>query len=336
MFQSPLITQPGLRRFAAPLLLVFLTLAANSTALHAQIMPLHGLCRHCSSIAAYANAAMQAAPDYAPADGTSMTYPVYVLNSGTGTVEFFNVLVWYDWGNGQPHGSDRGDSSSVTTRQGGVTMHTGLHKEAYPATGDPAIIGAMQQAHQSIFQFYSPANLHIDSTDLPGTPPESAVDLVGDGPAGYDRLNLELALSLHYRGVWASIGAALNDLAQRFLSNFIGNSDYFNSATTVTVSFPDGSQVDVEFESVSDGPSGVIYEMRVRPDSARLPNGQGLPQTPEHFDGFGYSGDTQLIDAIGDLAWRMGITVTGGPSGSRLACSRVQGGGPVTCRMLQF
>lgn len=289
-------------------------------AVHAE--PNIGFCTHCSN-AGFAWAAEQAAPP------TIGTHPVYVIDTFSGEVRYFDVMVWWDCGGNLPQ-SVTPRSGSVSGDDSGAFIQSNCtHKEAMEGSGDPTIIMHMEDAHDAVMEFTSPENLNVDSRDIDHSG-DSAVDLVGphDGPAGLARANLQNGLADYLESLWGSILFTRADLAQRFANRFIGSSDYFEPLRIVTVNYPDGTTVQVEIEFVSTGPDGSARaRMKVVEGTARLPNGQTIPYAEGHFDGFEFEGDTDLVDALWQLADLYGIPVTGpdGGGGGRIACTIVDG-----------
>lgn len=318
-----------------PLLSLFavVLVMGASASLFAQDLPHTGFCNGCSSSAAFADAAEEAAPDAAPGDGTPVIYPVYVINPANGSIHYFDVHVWYDWGDGQPHSSDSGDHDD---RNEG--LHSiGLQKAAYPGNGDPEIFAAMQEAHSVAVDFASSLqSVTVYSGDI-GYDGDSAIDLVGpqESPANYNRKALQNALTDHYGNLAGSLIFGLPDMVGRLANRFIGPSGgYINPYSRVHVEFPDGTTIQLEITNVSTGftPGDVTIEFEVKTHTARLPDGSPVPESAGEFDGFSYSGDTSVIQLLADLADRFGISITG-TSGSTMVCVRIHGG-PVECELV--
>jgi len=303
----------------------------------AQSLPIIGFCNPCWADREFANQAIHAAPDSAPGNGTAVTYPVYVINPATGNIRYFDVLAWFDWGDGRPYSSQSADA--VGSESGEQTRSFGLQKEAYPGPGDAQIILALQQAHVAALEFASALSfVVIDSTDI-GFPGQSAIGLVGPetSAAGLDRLNLQNQLTDYYAGLRGGFFAGLTEMASRLGNRLLGGSGYVNPMSRIKVRFPDGTEVMVEVSNVSTSLdlSELFIDFEVMTETARLPDGGTVPQNGGQFDGFGYSGSSSVLDLIRDLAWRLGVTVSGG-SGTRIACARVRGGGPVLCEIMPF
>ncbi len=310
-------------------LLLMLGLGALWMPLQAQVQPQLGFCRLCAGDAAFADAAELAAPDWAPMDGTPVLYPVYVIDPASGEIRYFDVVVWRDWGGAQPQGGEPRDSEAAD-RIDNTLQFSWIQKEAYPGHGDLEILDAIGLAHVGVSEFLSPINLEFPASDIPHAP-GSAIDVIGPSAssAGYALLNLEAGVADMLEDRWASIVFGWADIARRAADRMFGSSDYLAPATTVRINFPDGTRIDLDIESISPTLSGRSrVRVRVRPESARLPDGRTVPQDAGHFDGFAYFGETALIDVISDLAFRYGIPVSG--DGDRIGCSRFDNG-PLTC-----
>lgn len=322
MFSIKTNTRPG--RHSRPTIRHWLLAGAFAASAFgaAQAEPDIGFCTHCSN-AGFAWAAEQAAPP------TVGTHPVYVIDTLSGQVRYFDVMVWWDCGGNLPQsvtprsgpGTGRGSAASI---QSNCT-----HKEAVEGSGDPTIIVHMEDAHDAVKEFASPENLTVYSGDVSHSG-DSALDLIGpdDSPAGLNRAGLQNGLADYYETVWGQITFGMADIAQRIANRFIGSSDYISPAATITVHFPDGTSIKVEITDISSGPDGSARaRMKVLQETGRFPDGGPIPFSEGHFNGFEYSGDTNIVDALRDLADLYGIPVTGpdGGGGGRIACSIVDG-----------
>lgn len=319
----------GTRKAMTRNLLIAGLLAATAPGV-AQNEPDIGICTNCST-AEFAYTAEQAAPP------TAGNHPVYVIDAVNGEVRYFDVEVWWDCGGYHLQSMDSREAE-VAASSDLLAQSNCAQKEAVQGNGNAAIILDMQEAHYAVKDFVSPENLTVYSGEIPNSG-DSAIDLVGpnDSSAGYNRGNLALGLTSYYGGLWGQSVFMMSDLARRFSNRFIGSSDYLNPASRITVIYPDGTRIKVKVTNVSSGPDGSVdVEVHVLPESAQLPDGRMVPQMEGHFDGFDYSGDTNIVDAIRDLANLYGIPVTGaggGGGGGRIACVRVDGG-DLVCRIL--
>ncbi len=206
--------------------------------------------------------------------------------------------------------------------------------EAVQGEGDPSVIADMLEAHFAVQEFLSPETFNIDSGDLPNAG-DSAIDLIGpeQGPAGLARMGLQNAIANHLQGFWISQLHGLADTAIRLANRFIGSSDYLNPASLVTVTYPDGTTIKLRIVQISTtafSPFATVL-VEVLPETIQLSDGGPVPQFEGQFDGFSFSGDQDIVDALMNLANRYGIPVTGAGGGRTMTCIRDEHG--ITCRI---
>lgn len=280
-----------------------------------------GICTSCSN-AGFAWAAEQTAPT------TGGTHPVYVINASNGEVRYFDVSVWWDCdGNNPQQAGNPGKSSDRDFGAGAAVQSNCIQREAIEGTGDATFIHHMQDAHDAVKEMLAPENLNVNSVDIAHSG-DSAVDLVGpdNSPAGLARANLQNGLADHFDTFWGSIAFNLADTAIRVTNRFLGSSDYLSPWTTVTVHYTDGTSIEVRITSISTGPGPSNRpQMKVVEGTARLPDGQTIPFAEGHFNGFEYEGESNLIDALWNLANIYGIPVSGQGGGGRIACTIIDG-----------
>jgi hypothetical protein len=288
-------------------------------------VPNIGYCSNCSS-AGFAWAAEQAAPP------TGGMHPVYVIDTTFGEVRYFNVSVWWDCGGNELQSVDDGVQSLDENGMDSSTLSSCTQKEAIQGVGDGFTISQMLIAHDIVSDFLAPEKFQFDSGDLPLVG-DTALDLIGphDSSAGFARLTLQHAIQSELQG-WLNtqlIGAA--DIVIRLVNNYIG--DGYSNTRFVKVTFEDGTTVMVRVVDVGINNNTPVVELEILTESVALPDDGGpVPQTGGQFDGFGYEGDENIVQNIIDVAIRFGIPITGA-GGTRIACSRVDGGVPV-CRSI--
>ncbi len=305
--------------FSRTLLLCWLTafplFASGSTG-----VPPITVCDYCQSDASFASAAEQAAPNGAPGNGTVVVYPMYVINPNSDQIRFYDVNVWYDWGDMNPHSVPDGTDGDLVS--GASMIQGGLQKLAIQRPGDPSMFAAIQTGHQIAQAIAIEIASTVDSRDIPNAP-DSAIDLIGpyDSEAGQDRRRLEIALRIHNDNVVAIAKAGAIELAKRVADRLIGSGEYLSPGTARLMVFPDGTSILIKVKAVHTQFDGsVIYEFEIDQNSAAFSNFQPIPVTPGQFRGEIFE-EPELFNDIIDLANTLGIN-TGAFAGAG-SCARM-------------
>lgn len=312
----------------------FLMMSALSSVVYSNTADFYtDFCSSCFSEPQFAAAAIDTAPSLTPKSGKVMTYRVYVTNPDTLEARFFEVRVWYEWGDMDPHSSPApgadgviGDSNS---QQG-----QGLNKLAVPGPGDVDVIDAHIEAVVAAKTFLSSME-DVDVGDLPyppGDAPGSAIDLVGsDAATELARNAFRMRVQDYLESNLSSLLGQASDLLERLFNNYIGQSRIFDSIM-LDIGFPDGTTIRLKIKDIANIP--VAVEAEVLPESARMPDGSAVPQSPSQFSGYEYTGSSGVGQSLLDLLDRLGVTVPNGrpncdfacpPSGNTLECT-------LTCR----
>src|SRR6056297_1865621 len=149
--------------FSRTLLLCWLTafplFASGSTG-----FPPITVCDYCQSDASFASAAEQAAPSGAPGNGTVVVYPMYVINPNSDQIRYYDVNVWYDWGDMNPHSVPDGTDGDLVS--GASMIQGGLQKLAIQRPGDPAALQNIAEGAQAVDQFVASLLGDIDASDI--------------------------------------------------------------------------------------------------------------------------------------------------------------------------
>ncbi len=264
---------------------------------------------------------------------TAGIHPVYAIDTVFGEVRYFDVHVWWDCGGNHVQSLPSGNATRSADSNASIQSNC-TQVEAIQGEGDPSVIAGMIEAHFAVHEFLSPETFNIDSGDLPNAG-DSAIDLIGphDSAAGAARGNLANGVANHLQGFWISQLHGLTDTAIRLANRFIGSSDYLNPASLVTVTYPDGTSVKLRIVQISTtafSPTVTVL-VEILPETSQLPDGRMVPQTGGQFDGFAYGDDSNVVDALINLANRYGIPVTGAGGGRTMTCIRDEHG--ITCRI---
>jgi len=302
--------------FSRTLLLCWLT-AFPLFALGSTGVPPITVCDYCQSDASFASAAEQAAPNGAPGNGNIVVYPMYVINPNSDQIRFYDVNVWYDWGDMNPHsapdGTDGDEVSGASLTQGG------LQKLAIQRPGDPVELQSINEGLQAVEEFAASLLGEIDSRDIPNAP-DSAIDLAGPGIADMTRDTFEEGLTLAFDSTWGRIRFGLTEAGQRVGDRLLGSGGTINPNTTVRVNFPDGTYARVPVENVSTDIFGNV-DVKFEVDQSRLlfSGGVRIPNEPEDLNTT--FEEPAYFNSLLGLANRMGLNTSGfTPSSS---CARM-------------
>lgn len=270
------------------------------------------VCNSCFSKYSFQSAAEQSSFDYSPSlEGVDQ---VYVLNPNTADIHYFDVHRWYEAGDVDPY------SAPESGGQIRGTLYGYYHAEAEPAAGDPVVEAALIEGLNAAKSFAQGLLGSIDINDVdPASHIDSAIDLVGpdDSAAGLNRNGLRNLLNNYYNSMWAEQVFALTDLGRRFVDKILARSQLLVGAV-ITISFEDGTTIKVKLESIAEGMDGgpLYMDLEVMQDTARGPGLWMVPVSEGQFDNFSYTGDSNTVQALINLALRYGIPVTGSGGGS--------------------
>lgn len=259
------------------------------------------LCRSCLAEPQFAGAALDAAPDRAPAMGGTLAYPVYVINPHSLEMRFFEVWVSYDRSEGP---DDRGV----------------LGRSAVPGPGDPELSEALAEGVLMGKAFLATwENLHVDDLPYPsGRAPGSAIDLIGpEGPATLAAGNLGFQLQDHLESRLAGLLQDLRGLQKRVFMQLFVPSGPLESMLS-DLKFPDGTSIMAEITAIQFNPA--LVQVKVLSDSGRMPNGSAIPQSPGQFIGYHYTGPADGGRSLIDLLDRYDVPVPGGQPDCKLTC----------------
>jgi len=275
------------------------------------------ICNNCSSGASFALKASNAFDDLPPQNILLGTKQTFVVNVQTNTVHFYRITRSYDSPPGQPTVGD-----FFVTSAGLATPPTGDAQDV-----DDALI--------AIHVFLQALATPVPSSDLNGLGFTSALDLIGPntGPAGLNRTALNNALSDHFRNISSSVIGNFNDTVTRIVDTVLSDSN-FNGVQSVTVTFPDGSRVEVDVTNIApdfNNPNIIVVTLEVDPSSVRTDDNASFPQSAGQLNGFDMTtSNTDLGSALRRLFGRLGVDTSGGFGGSgntngagctRLSCS---------------
>lgn len=275
-------------------------------------------CESCFSDSQFASAAIQTAPDVAPESGAVITYPVYVTNPNSLEVRFFDVLVWYEWGDMNPYSQPDPDAAEISDY---LVTQGPLNKSAVPGQGDPVVSDAHVDAVLTAEAFLATtADVSVGELPIPpGEGPDSAIDLVGsNGPTELARNTFRSRVQDYLESNLSSLLGQSSDLLERLFNNYVGQSSIFDSIY-VDIEFTDGTTIRVKINGISNNP--VAIEAEVLPNSARMPDGSSVPQNPGQFEGYDFTGPSGVGQSLLDLLDRYGITVPGGQPDCDFACT---------------
>ena len=322
-----------------------------STACAQQLLPRVAYCTTCQTDAQWTHAAEQ--DSLTRWHRVSGTDQMYVLNTQNYQVRFYYVNRWYQEGAIDPRSTDPGSTDPsykesyndtadwkppVSKLQSGFGYY---YAEAVRGSGDPEVVNAIQEAFITLKDYISsvssvPAN-ELDLTDRI----DSAFDLIGpdNSIADLNRIDLHNQLEQYLIARYNDAVVILFDLAKRFVDNFLGVSIF--DLAEIVVEFEDGTSIKVkvvEFRERLLDDNAFGLELEVLTDTIRGPNISSVPQSDGHFNGFGYQGDSNIINELIDLAHRYGIPVTG-PGGGGTGMQRMTceiEGDEIRCKVTAF
>ena len=244
------------------------------------------VCNSCFSEYSFKSAAEQSSFNYHPAmEGLDS---VYVLNPSTEEIQYFDVRRWYEVGDLQPR--------SIPNKEGQIrgASYGYYRADAVPAAGDPAVQAAIMDGVTVAKSFAQDTlgSVGIGEVD-PGSNINSAIDLVGpsDSAVGLNRNALRNLLNNYYNAGWAEQVFTLSDLGQRFVDKILAQSVLLNGAV-ITVTFTDGTMIQVSFESILEGLDGgpLFMDLDVIEETARGPGLPAVPLSGGEFENFSYTG----------------------------------------------
>jgi hypothetical protein len=260
---------------------------------------------------------------------------VYVLNSTTNSIAYFQVNRWRD-SSFDPNGLAPDRRSSRTGKPSAQT-NSFFRAEALVVAPPPDEVEQIQEGMYVAELIQSDIASGVDSEEL-GLDLPSAVSLLGpfDSPAGLHRNALQNSINNYYNSFWYTITHGLYDLGLRAADRIIGKSN-LQQFSTLLVSFPDGSTIQVRLNEWLEGLEGSrAYDMEVLVNSVQVPGLLSVPRSAGQFNGFEYIGQDTTLEELALLAERYGITVTRGGSlpsrPSRFVCEI--SGGTITCRVI--
>jgi len=271
------------------------------------------ICNNCNSGAAFALTASNAFDDLPPMNILLGSKQVFIANVLTNTVHFYQVTRSYDSPNGNPIVGDFFVTSA------------GL---ATPPAADAQDVDDALIALDVFLQAFA---TNIPSSDLNGLGFTSALDLIGrptNSLAGVHRTQLNNVLSDHFRNVSSSIIGNFNDTVSRIVDTILAESN-FNGFQSVTVSFPDGSRVNVMVTNLGTDlidPNVIVVTLSVDPSTVRTDDLGGFPQNGNQLNGFDMTtSNTDLGSALRRLFGRLDVDTSagfGGPSNNNSGCTR--------------
>jgi hypothetical protein len=152
-------------------------------------------------------------------------------------------------------------------------------------------------------------------------PLDSATDLIGPGSASHDpqafRNALQNALSTKIFDVWEqSDYPSLSNIGQKMFGEQLD----FENMDSITVTFPNGTSIEVEVEGIVHDEFGNFKGLKLKVDTTSAAGDDQVPSIPTTAAGFisffqnGYTGDPAFVENLSDLFVRGGGRVITGPS----------------------
>ena len=261
------------------------------------------VCNDCSSGFQYSHAAVQAAEfefDDAFLGGSDDVYVVNIAASQTLAYRVTRTMI-------DPDPTFFGDETLETT--------------ATPIDGEPALMLELADALQAIMDFHEAVIQDIPAEEL-NLPFDSALDLIGGSEgsmADFYRRDLENALRERFASFETTLLLAAEGFS-RVVSGVIFGEASFGGVGDgdVLITFPDGSSLWVQVDTVNDLSSSEGFSFRVDADtgSITVPGMRTVPIAAAELEGLEFTTpDPGLSQEFQDLLRRLGADVEDPPPG---------------------